>query len=79
MSTTINKGTGALTQLYAYGASDVWIMTHDADAIPFNVPQYNSCYYLHDESDNSDKGMMTKSDLQELHEYSPMKHQNDPL
>jgi hypothetical protein len=36
----------ALHQLYAYGASDVWYMTTKADAVPYNMPAYNSCSFL---------------------------------
>lgn len=64
---------GGLIQLVAHGVNDIWYMSHNAgDALPYNAPQYNSCYYLHaspdeshieDDSRTNDDGMMKKSDV----------------
>ena len=52
----------ALVQLYAYGASDVWLVAYKGNVIPYNLPQYNYCSFLHGEMDIS-------TDCTILHEY----------
>lgn len=45
----------ALVQLNAYGACDNWLVQHwdNANAIPYNLPQYNNCSFVNGEIDVS--------------------------
>jgi hypothetical protein len=37
----------ALIQIIALGASDNWLSTANADAMPYNLPSYNYCSFTH--------------------------------